>query len=174
MDKEENYEDIMSYDEAIYMDIAAPGEESQIELVNIGTTKFDESSNPTEKSTQYIGQKSKTNIVTGYDNQFSMENDLIKNVKVLEALEKIFDRRLTGKAAQRDVFVVKLWKPIADQANSFEAKKIRVSCVMSDKSRTPGENIKLNGTLKGVGDFEYGTFDTNSKTFTAETSNTEE
>ena len=68
-------EDIMSYDEARYLDVEATKADDateDIQLMNVGVTKFDESSNPTEKSKQYVGDKSKTNIVTGYDNQFSI------------------------------------------------------------------------------------------------------
>lgn len=47
--------DIMSYDEARYLGVGKL-ESTQIELMNIGITKLDESTNPTEKSVQYIGQ----------------------------------------------------------------------------------------------------------------------
>lgn len=159
--------EIMAFDEAMYMGTGSVGSEN-IELVNIGTKKFDEASNPKEKAQQYIGQKTVTNTVIGYDNSFAMENDLIKNEAVIEDLhDNIFEKRATGKDAQRDLYIVKLWKPVASKDNTYEAKKIVVSCVLSDKTRTAGENIGLNGTLKGVSEFVYGEFNTSTKKFTA-------
>ena len=96
---EANEIEVMSYDEAYYLDVEetkASDATADIQLMNVGVTKMEESSNPTEKSTQYIGDKSKTNKVTGYDNQFAIESDLIKNNKVVEYLYKIFRDRKTG------------------------------------------------------------------------------
>lgn len=162
----DSVQEIMAYDEAIYMDLDKSGSTPNYELVNVGTTKFDESSNPTEKSTQYIGQKVKINSVTGYDVVFAMENELIKNEKVIEDMEEIFDKQLTGEKAKRNVVVAKLWKPVEGSANTYEAKKVRVSCVITDKTRTAGETIKLNGSLKGASEVVYGKFNTSTKTFT--------
>ena len=66
MDNTEEIE-VMTYDEAYYLDVESTKESNataDIQLMNVGVTKFEESSNPTEKSTQYIGDKSKTNKVT--------------------------------------------------------------------------------------------------------------
>ena len=113
--------EVMAYDEARYLDIeATKGAEAtaDIQLMNVGVTKFDENSNPTEKNKQYVGDKSKTNTVTGYDNQFPIESDLIKNDKVVEYLYSIFRNRKTGKYAQQDLFVVELWNPVKEQENT--------------------------------------------------------
>ena len=118
--------EVMAYDEAYYLDIEATKASNtiaDIQLMNVGVTKFEESSNPTEKSTQYIGDKSKTNKVTGYDNQFAIESDLIKNNKVVEYLYSIFRDRKTGKYAQQDLFIVELWNPVAEQENTYKARK---------------------------------------------------
>ena len=61
--------DVMAYDEAYYLDVQPEkGAEAtaQNELMNVGFTSMEESTNPTEVSVQYIGDKSKTNKVTGY------------------------------------------------------------------------------------------------------------
>lgn len=164
-------QEIMSYDEAYYVDIEPTKKStatSQIELMNVGVTKFEESSNPTEKSMQYIGDKSKTNKVTGYDNQFALESDLIKNNKVVEYFYDIFRRRKTGIYAQQDLYIVELWNPVADKTGVYNARKIKTTAVMNNKTPNPGEIITFSGDLKGVGDFEYGSFDVATKTFTKE------
>lgn len=166
---EEIQAEVMSYDEARYIGIGKL-ESTDIKLMNVGVSKMDESSNPTEKSVQYIGDKSKSNKITGYDNQFSLEMDLIKNEDVIEDLHDIFYYRKTGVDAQRYVYIVDLWKPIESKKGVYRARKIKVSAVMSSKTPAPGETITLGGDLKGIGDFVYGEFDTATKKFTEESS----
>lgn len=162
-------EDVMAYDEARYLDVEATKAseaQEQIELMNVGITKFDENSNPTEKNKQYVGDKSKTNTVTGYDNQFSIESDLIKNEKVVEYLYSIFRDRKTGKYAQQNLYIVELWNPVEEQENTYKARKLLTTAVISSKTVTPGETITFSGDLKGIGDFVDGTFNTETKKFT--------
>lgn len=157
--------EIMAYDEARYLDVAGYGAStSNIQLMNVGFSKFDENSNPTEKSTQYIGDKSKTNTVTGYDNQFDIESDRIKNDNVNDYCYDIFINRKTGTDAQTYLYIV----DISDATNTTAcpARKIRVSTVIESCTNNPGENKVFSGALKGVGDFTYGTFNTNTKVFT--------
>lgn len=162
-------EEVMAYDEAYYLDIEETKKadaQEDIQLMNVGVSKFEESSNPTEKSVQYIGDKSKTNKVTGYDNQFSIESDLIKNDKVVMYLYSIFRDRKVGVYAQQNLYIVELWNPIAEQEDTYKARKILTTAVLSGKTPNPGETITFNGDLKGVGDFVDGTFNTSTKKFT--------
>lgn len=157
--------EVMTYDEARYLDIGT-SESQNIQLMNTGISKMDESTNPTEKSVQYVGDKSKSNKVTGYDNQFSIESDLIKNEVVIEDLYNILYYRKTGADAQRDLYLVDLWKPITEKPNTFRARKIKTSVVLKDKTSAPGETITFSGDLKGIGDFVYGEFNVSNLTFT--------
>lgn len=162
-------EDVMAYDEAYYLDVEdtkASEAEEEIELMNVGISSMEESSNPTEKNTQYIGDKSKTNKVTGYDNQFSIESDLIKNEKVVQYLYSIFRDRKTGVYAQQNLYIVELWNPVEEQDNTYKARKLLTTAVISSKTVTPGETITFSGDLKGIGDFVDGTFNVTTKTFT--------
>lgn len=166
--------EIMAYDEAYYVDIEPTKESSasaKLELMNVGTKSVSETSNPTEKSVQYIGDKSKTNSVTGYDNQFALELDRIKNNKVNDYFDNIFIKRLTGKYAQQDLVIADLSSPAEGKlptATKFKARKIKTTAVITDRNVTAGEIITLTGSLKGVGDFIYGSIDTTTKTFTAD------
>lgn len=162
-------EEVMAYDEAYYLDIEktkTSDATEDIQLMNVGVSKFEESSNPTEKSVQYIGDKSKTNKVTGYDNQFAIESDLIKNDKVVMYLYSIFRDRKTGVNAQQNLYIVELWNPVAEQENTYKARKLLTSAVLSGKTPNPGETITFSGDLKGIGDFVDGTFNVKTKTFT--------
>lgn len=158
-------QEIMAYDEARYLDVAGYGAStSDIQLLNVGFNKFDENSNPTEKSTQYVGDKSKTNTVTGYDNQFDVEFDRIKNNAVNDYCYNIFINRKTGTEAQTYLYLVDLSSETT--TNTYSARKIRVSVIVESCTNNPGESKVSSGSLKGVGDFIYGTFNTSTKTFT--------
>lgn len=159
-----NETEVMTYDEAHYLDIGT-STTPDIELMNVGITQLNENSNPIEKSTQYIGDKSVSNKVTGYDNQFPITSDLIKNNDVVEALYNVFRERKTGAEAKFDYYIVELWNETST-AGTYRARKITVSAVIESKENNPGETITFSGTLKGVGDFKYGTFVTATKQFT--------
>lgn len=156
--------EVMTYDEAYYIDLGT-STTPDIELMNVGITQLNESSNPIEKSTQYIGDKAVSNKVTGYDNQFPITSDLIKNNDVVEALYDVFRQRKTGADAKFDFYIVELWNE-TNTTGTYQARKIEVSAVIESKEANPGETITFSGTLKGVGDFKYGTFATATKTFT--------
>lgn len=158
-------QEIMAYDEARYIDCAGYGaSQTDIQLLNVGFTKFDEQSNPTEKSTQYVGDKSKTNRVTGYDNQFDVDFDRVKNNSVNDYCYDIFVNRKTGTDAETYLYIVDLSSETT--TNTYSARKLRVSVVVSSATNNPGESKTCSGSLKGVGDFVYGTFNTSTKTFT--------
>lgn len=164
-------QEVMTYDEAIYVDVEETKAEDatpDIQLMNVGYTQFDESSNPIEKSSHYIGNKAKTNKVLGYDNVFAIANDMIKNNKVNMYFFKIFRNRYTGKKATQDIFIVELWNPVANKENTYAARKINTTAVIPEKKAPPGDVINYSGNLKGTGEFEYGEFNTSTKTFTAE------
>jgi hypothetical protein len=203
--------EVMTYDFAKYLDIGTESTPS-IKLMNVGVTKADESSNPTEKSTQYIGDKSKSNKVTGYDNQYAIESDLIKDEDVVMDLYSIFRDRKAGADAQRILYDVELWNPattyeltsdsaivtgktyytrsgsegsyvytpvatptsaglssyyeVVEVANTYKARKLKVSVVITGTTENPGETVTFTGDLKGIGDFVDGTFNTSTKEFT--------
>lgn len=159
-----NEAEVMTYDEAYYIDLGT-SETPNIQLMNVGITQLNESSNPIEKSTQYIGDKAVSNKVTGYDNQFPITSDLIKNNAVVEALYDVFRQRKTGADAKFDFYIVELWNETTT-SGTYQARKIEVSAVIESKEANPGETITFSGNLKGIGDFKYGTFATATKTFT--------
>lgn len=154
--------DIMTYDEAHYFDI---GTEAVPNVVLGGViTQLDENSNPTESEKQYIGDKSKTTKVTGFANEFPITSDLVKGDDVCEKFYEIFTERLTGTDAQVKHYIVELWNEIS--TGVYKAREITESVIITGKTANPGEQITFTGSLKGAGDFKYGTFNTATKAFT--------
>lgn len=151
--------DIMQYDQAHYFGI-----NNKIVLGGV-ITEMTESANPTESEKQYIHQKSKVTKVTGFANEFPITMDMVKGDEVFEYMYGLFYERKVGSDLDVDHYIVDLWEPVAEQANTYKARKIVQTCSITECNGAAGEQKQITGSLKG-GDFVYGTFNTNTKTFT--------
>ena len=153
--------DIMVYDEAHYFG-GADGE-----TINLGgvITEMTESSNPTENEKHYIHQKSSTTKVTGYANEFPITMDMVQGDEVSEDFYNLFYTRATGSDLERDNYIVNLWE--SEGADTYKARKIRQTVSINEAPGSAGEQKQITGSLRG-GDFEYGTFNVSTKTFTAD------
>ena len=151
--------DVMEYDEAHYFGI-----NDQIVLGGV-ITEMTESSNPTESEKQYIHQKSKTTKVTGFSNEFPITMDMVKGDEVFEYMYGLFYDRKVGSDLDIEHYIVNLWEPVADQEDTYKARKIVQTCEISECNGAAGEQKQIAGSLKG-GDFVYGTFNTSTKKFT--------
>ena len=157
--------DVMTFDEAHYFDI---GDSTTPNVVLGGViTQLDENSNIKEQEKQYITDKSSTTKVTGFNNEFPITMDLVKNEEVSEYFYGIFRDRKVGEDAKVIHYIVELWNSTA--TNTYKARKITQTVSISSKVANPGEQISYSGSLKG-GDFIDGTFNTSTKTFAATTS----
>lgn len=155
----ETLKDIMEYDEAHYFGI-----NNEIVLGGV-ITEMTESSNPTESEKQYIHQKSKVTKVTGFSNEFPITLDMVKGDKVFEYMYNLFYERKVGSDLDIDHYIVNLWEPVADQENTYKARKIVQTCSITECNGAAGEQKQITGSLKG-GDFVYGTFNVSTKSFT--------
>lgn len=152
-------QDIMAYDEAHYF-----GFNDEISLGGV-ITEMTESSNPTESEKQYIHQKSKVTKVTGFANEFPITMDMVKGDKVFEYMYGLFYERKVGSDLDIDHYIVNLWEPVESQENTYKARKVTQTCEITECSGAAGEQKQITGSLKG-GDFVYGTFNVQTKTFT--------
>lgn len=153
--------DIMVYDEAHYFgDVTG-------ETISLGgvITEMTESSNPAENEKHYIHQKSSTTKVTGYANEFPITMDMVQGDEVSEDFYNLFYTRATGSDLERDHYIVNLWE--SEGENTYKARKIRQTVSITEATGGAGEQKQITGSLRG-GDFEYGTFNVSTKTFTAE------
>lgn len=151
--------DIMQYDQAHYFGI-----NDKIVLGGV-ITELTESANPTESEKQYIHQKSKVTKVTGFANEFPITMDMVKGDEVFEYMYGLFYERKVGSDLDIDHYIADLWEPVAEQANTYKARKIVQTCSITECNGAAGEQKQITGSLKG-GDFVYGTFNTDTKTFT--------
>lgn len=153
--------DIMVYDEAHYFGSA------DNETINLGgvITEMTESSNPKETEKQYIHQKSSVTKTTGYANEFPITMDMVQGDAVAEDFYNLFYTRATGSDLERDHYIVNLWE--SEGTNEYKARKIRQTVSITEATGAAGEQKQIAGSLKG-GDFVYGTFNTETKKFTAD------
>lgn len=151
--------DIMQYDQAHYF-----GFNNKIVLGGV-ITELTESANPTESEKQYIHQKSKVTKVTGFANEFPITMDMVKGDEVFEYMYNLFYERKVGSDLDIDHYIVDLWEPVAEQTDTYKARKIVQTCSITECNGAAGEQKQITGSLKG-GDFVYGTFNTKTKTFT--------
>lgn len=151
--------DIMQYDQAHYF-----GFNNKIVLGGV-ITELTESANPKENQKHYIHQKSETTKITGFANEFPITMDMVKGDEVFEYMYNLFYERKVTPDLDIDHYIVDLWEPVAEQANTYKARKIVQTCSITECNGAAGEQKQITGSLKG-GDFVYGTFNTSTKTFT--------
>lgn len=157
--QEKVLKDIMQYDQAHYFGI-----NGKIVLGGV-ITELTESANPTESEKQYIHQKSKVTKVTGFANEFPITMDMVKGDEVFEYMYGLFYERKVGSDLDIEHYIVDLWEPVAEQTDTYKARKIVQTCSITECNGAAGEQKQITGSLKG-GDFVYGTFNVSTKTFT--------
>lgn len=165
-DIEKILKDIMTYDQAHYF-----GFNNKIALGGV-ITEMTESANPTEGEKQYIHQKSKNYKVTGFANEFPITLDMVKGDEVFEYMYDLFYRRKVSPDINMDHYIVDLWRPVEGKENTYYARKINQMCSISECNGAAGEQKQITGSLKG-GEFIYGEFNVETKTFTEETEETQ-
>ena len=90
--------------------------------------------------------------------------DMVKGDKVFENFYEKFYLRKTGNDLNIDHIIVNLWEPVAEQENTYKARKITQTVSITECNGAAGEQKQITGSLKG-GDFVYGTFNVSTKTF---------
>ena len=113
------------------------------------------------------GAQTESKSVTGYETVFPFESDLIPEQEPILALYNVGRNHCTGSEAEFEYVRVELWEPVSGKENEFSARKFIVSAEISEVSGDT--DIQVSGNLNAVGDPIDGTFNTQTKTFTAAT-----
>jgi len=155
----------MRYDIADYLNTGTTT--PSYALMGVGFNSLDESPNAQNDSKTYIHQKSQTSTIKGYQTTFAFDTDLISSDDAVMKLYDIGRNQKTGVDAELDYVRVELFRPEGTTENTFKARKFKVAVEVASISGEGGGNVKVTGNLNGVGDFVDGTFNTETKTFTA-------
>lgn len=151
------------YQEAAYLNVGTASEESYA-LMNTGVSKLDDSPSAQTGSRRYIGDKSATKSIKGYDWSAPLEFYMIESEEAIAFITNIGRKELVGDQAETDYVTVDLTG--TKEAGGYPARKRRVAIEVSSIDDEDGE-LKGSGNLLGIGDWIEGTFDTVAKKFTA-------
>lgn len=152
---------------ADYLNLGTDTEEYH--FMGMGFNTIDESKSPNVDSKTYIHQTTATKTVTGYESSFAFDSDLISDEAVIMDLYDIGVEEKTGAEAERDYVRVELFRAVEGSENTFRARKYRVSVECTDVTGAGGETVTVKGNLNSTTDVIKGTFNTSTKTFTADT-----
>lgn len=137
-------------------------------LMGVGFKTLDENPSAQTKGKKYVCDVSTTNSVASYDASFPWELDQIREDTAVDFICNIGEKRLTGGEAETDYVRVDLNKPVSGNNSEYEARKFRVAVAVESFPNDDGE-MTGSGNLLGIGDPIFGKFNTQTKTFTAET-----
>lgn len=141
-------------------------------------TSISESPNAETEETQYTVNKSKSVETVSYQTAWAFEGILHKDAtgdeqasaKAVEYLEKVGKEQLLGADAQTNFVRVELDNPImgsgSPKANTYYARRAKVSVEVSELSVEAGAKRGISGNLNALEDIVVGEFNTQTKTFT--------
>lgn len=154
------------HQEADYLNVT-PGETTEkYVLMGTGFTKIDDSPSAQTTSKRYVNNKSATKSIGSYDWSAPLEMDMIEDEEAVAFVVEIGRREKTGADAETDYVRVDLSGTKSD--NGYPARKRKVAIEVSEFTDNDGE-IVGSGNLLGKGDWEFGSFDPTTGTFTPET-----
>ncbi len=151
--------------EADYLNIGT-AEEPEFALCGTGFTSLNENPSAQTSSKRYINSVSNRQSVNGYQWTAPFEADQIRSEDALEYIRKISDGLLVGADCETEFVQVDLDKPAEEGENTFHARQRIVAIGVSAVTDNTGE-MGFSGTFYGVTDPVEGTFNTQTKTFTA-------
>lgn len=150
------------YQEASYLKVS-----DAFELMGTGFEELNEDPGAQTTSKKYINDKSSTSSITSYEGEHPFTADQIMSQAVIKDLISIGKLRKTGSEAERELIRVDLDEAVASKENTFKARKFDVAVEISSFSDNDGE-WQVEGTLHDKGDPVTGEFNTETKTFTAD------
>jgi hypothetical protein len=134
-------------------------------LMGVGFNTLDENPNAQTDAKTYIHQKAQSSQIKNYQTQFPFDTDLIASQEAVMALYSVGRNQKIGADAELEYVRVELFQPDTTLENTFQARKFKVAVAVTGIAGAGGEAVKVTGTLHGVGDPVYGTFNTTTKTF---------
>lgn len=155
---------IMRHMVADYLNTATAAE-AVYSLMGSGFTALDE--NPAAKvdKTAYITDRSASGTITGYENSFAFDTQFIADDAAVKFIYDIARGQKTGEEAETDYVRVELYETA--EGGAYPARKFRVAIEVTGITGAGTEIMKVAGNLHQVGSFVEGTFNPETKTFTA-------
>lgn len=140
-------------------------EAEEYAFMNAGFTTLDENPSAKVETVPYVGDKSASGSITGYETVFPFETQLISDEAAVKFIYDIGRNQKTGEDAETDYVRIDEFDDGATET-SYPARKFRVAVEVTNIAGEGTQIVKVSGNLHQVGDFIDGTFDTNTKKFT--------
>ena len=157
---------VIRYMIADYLSTSDVGSESPVfALMNAGFTALDENPSAKIETTPYVGDRSASGTITGYETTFPFDTHFISDEGAIKKIYDIARNQRTGEDAECDYVRVDLYEG-DESGTSFPARKFRVAVEVTGITGAGTEIVKVAGNLHQVGNFQNGTFDTTTKSFT--------
>lgn len=142
------------------------GDTATYSLMGAGFSALDENPSAKVDSTAFINDKSASGSVTGYENTFPFDTQLISDEVAIIKIYEIARNQKTGTDAECDYVRVDVWNA-PESGSAYPARKFRVCVEVTGITGAGTDIVKVAGNLRQVGNFVEGTFDTSTKTFSA-------
>ncbi|MCE5344522.1 MAG: hypothetical protein LLF96_13200 [Eubacteriales bacterium] len=143
------------------------GESTAYHYVNAGFVKCNEENNPKVDKTAFVGDINTTCAVTGYENGWVYEAQYVKGDPVVDDLAAIARGQKTGADCERALVSVDMAAPVSGQTGVYAARRAAIAVEAAPPSGDPKSITRLNGSFHQSGDLAQGTFNVQTKTFTA-------
>lgn len=152
---------------ANYLNVGTETEEYV--LMGAGFTDLNEAPAAQTASKKYVNDKSATKSIVGYDWSTAFTTDQIRSEKAINFICEIGELQKTGADAETDYIIVDLDKAVTGESvtNTFKARKLKVAIEVASFDNNDGD-MAATGNLLGIGDLVTGTFNTETKKFTAD------
>lgn len=134
-------------------------------LMGSGFSALDENPSAKVDKTAYINDRSATGSITGYENSFAFDTQLISDDAAIKYIYDVARNQKTGSEAETDYVRVDLFEKAVE--NAYPARKFRVAIEVTGITGAGTEIMKVAGNLHQVGSIVEGTFNPTTKTFTA-------
>ncbi len=142
----------------------------KFEFAGTGFTKMDDSPAAAPQSKRYINNVSEVKNISGYAWTAPFTFDQIDSEKVIAMLVKIGKEELVGGDTEMEYVSVDLLgtpESSGEASKGYPARKRLVAVEISSFDDSDGE-IEGTGNLLAKGDWEFGWFDTVTRTFSAD------
>ena len=144
------------------------GDAESYSLLGVGAKTLDENPAAQTKSRKYVCDKNATKSISGYDWNTPFDIDQIREQEAINHIINIGEKQLIGADAETDYVIVDLDQKSGESETSYHARKFRIAIEVASFTNDDGE-MGCTGNFLSIGDPVEGTFDTKTKTFTANT-----
>ena len=161
---------VMRYQYESYMGCLEAGTSGTVtetfNLIGEGFTSFPESKNPQEYSRKYVSDKTERTDVIGYAPSIEYSADCVSDDPVVKEIMKIHDGELVGNDTHRNIISVNRWEENATDHTCPATK--RAYAIVPNAKGDGTDALIYTGTMRAAGDLITGSFNTSTKTFTAD------